>query len=279
MADPDSTTGKSPAFQFYPKDFTDGTVDLPTEDVGAYIRLLCYQWGKGAVPSDTSTLARIAGLTRGRMVHVWQRIRRHFTEQGDGTFTNPRLERERQKQALYREQQSRKGKVSAANRTATKGQPESNSGSTVVDARLQPEPQPEPKSAISNLLSPSPDFSQKRAAAVDARSKRPIYTSDRFAVFEWQLDELSKMLGAHYEGFDLHAFFDTLSQQSRASGLVIPRSDSWGWLQAQVLAEAKRRHLPIASSEPVIDRKAELKAKADRVLALIQEEDTARARH
>lgn len=80
--------------------------------------------------------------------------------------------------------------------------------------------------------------------------KRPIYTSDRFAVFEWQLEELERILGPHYLEFDLHHFFDDLSQRSRADGLVIPKGDVWGWLQSQVLSEARRRGLPIATAEP-----------------------------
>lgn len=112
---------------------------------------------------------------------------------------------------------------------------------------------------------------------VESRSKRPVYTSDRFAVFEWQLDELSKTLGAHFENFDLHSFFDALSQKSRADGLVIPKADVWEWLQAQVLAEAKRRGLPMAGAAPVRDVNAELKAQADRVLASIQEDRRLRA--
>lgn len=111
----------------------------------------------------------------------------------------------------------------------------------------------------------------------DARSKRPVYTSDRFAVFEWQFDELSKMLGPHFEGFGLDAFFDDLTQQSRASGLVIPKANCWEWLQAQVLAEAQRRKLPMASAAPPPrDRAAENRAMDERILAEIQEDRRAR---
>lgn len=96
-------------------------------------------------------------------------------------------------------------------------------------------------------------------------SKRPIYTSDRFAVFEWQLDELGKVLGAHFETFDLHAFFDDLSQKSRAEGLVIPKADVWAWLQTQVTAEAKRRGLLMAktSAASPVTRTADVKTYAE----------------
>lgn len=79
-----------------------------------------------------------------------------------------------------------------------------------------------------------------------ARSKRPIYQSDRFVVFEWQFDDLGRLLGSHLDAFDLHAFFDALSKQSRDAGLIIPQRDSGAWLQHQVLTEAQRRGLPIA---------------------------------
>jgi hypothetical protein len=84
-----------------------------------------------------------------------------------------------------------------------------------------------------------------------SRSKRPIYQSDRFVVFEWQLLELERTLGPHYLGFDLHGFFDDLTQRSRASGLVIPgdREERWKWLQAAVEAEARRRGLPMALAD------------------------------
>jgi len=53
---------KSPAFQFYPDDFIGGTCDLSAEEVGTYIRLLCYQWSRESIPvDDTSKLVRIAG--------------------------------------------------------------------------------------------------------------------------------------------------------------------------------------------------------------------------
>ncbi len=53
---------KPPAFQFYPDDFIGGTCDLSAVDVGAYIRLLCYQWNRGSIPvEETGRLERIAG--------------------------------------------------------------------------------------------------------------------------------------------------------------------------------------------------------------------------
>lgn len=52
---------KPPAFQFYVDDFIGGTCDMTAEDVGAYIRLLCFQWGRGSIPEEKAKLDRIAG--------------------------------------------------------------------------------------------------------------------------------------------------------------------------------------------------------------------------
>lgn len=276
VADSDhiTTQGKSPAFQFYPSNFVSGTADLSTEEVGAYWLLLCWQWEKGSVPADLTAQARIARLTRSRMSTAWTRIARYFTPSEDGSLINPRLERERDKQAEFRRRQSDNGRHGGRPRKPTDNPALTQKKGLGFSGVTQTEPRK--SSSVFDLRSSSSDFRQA-AAPADARSKRPVYTSDRLAVFEWQLEDLSKMLGAHFEAFDLHAFFDGLSQQSRQSGLVIPKAEAWDWLQAQVLAEVKRRGLPVASAEPVRDRAAEQRAQDERILAEIQQERIARA--
>ena len=109
------------------------------EDVGAYMRLLCYQWGNGAIPSRKELVDRIAGCMVGPDV---------MAKFPDGK--NARLEREREKQADYRMQQSAKGKASAQARF--------NRGSTVVQPSGEPEGQPKV-----NSPSPSPSPIKKEA--------------------------------------------------------------------------------------------------------------------
>lgn len=127
---------KPPAFQFYADDFIGGTVCFSAQEVGAYMRLLCYQWGNGSIPNDAKTLKRIAGVSVSKSVQL------KFPN-----GINPRLEAERQKQQLYREKQAAKGRASAHarfNHGSTTVQP------SVVDVRLQPEG----NSPISDLRSP-----------------------------------------------------------------------------------------------------------------------------
>lgn len=82
-------------------------------------------------------------------------------------------------------------------------------------------------------------------APPSARSKRPIFTGQRVKVFEWQLDDLNNLLGPHTDAFDLHEFFFVLDAKCLQDGLIPPVRDGGVWLQAEVLAEAQRRGLPL----------------------------------
>ena len=127
-SDHSSTPSKSPAFQFYARDFSEGTRALSAEEVGSYIRLLCHQWDKGSLPSGCEPLARIAGVSLVRMRRVWCALEEYFIVDptNPNRLVNARLEKERQKQLDYRRHQSDKGRASAANRKATEPQPSLN---------------------------------------------------------------------------------------------------------------------------------------------------------
>ena len=106
---------RSPAFQFYPDDFVGGTVALTSEATGAYILLLCYQWGNGKIPSEKTAVDRIAGCT------VTDDVLAKFPN-----GKNKRLEQERKKQSEYREKQRLNGIASGkarANQRSTTVQP------------------------------------------------------------------------------------------------------------------------------------------------------------
>lgn len=148
---------KSPAFQFYPKDFLtdEKQVVMSLAEAGAYIRLLSKCWLEGSLPADLAQLARLCGATRRQMKEMWPALGRCFQETEDGRLRHGRLDREREKQETYRQRQSDHGRASAAKR-ATNPQPEGNQPST----KPQParEGQPEPNSSVSDLPSPSPKY-------------------------------------------------------------------------------------------------------------------------
>lgn len=92
----------SPAFQFYPADFLVGTADMSAEEVGGYMRLLCYQWTKGGLPNDDGKLSMMAGCDRNAMAS----IRHKFGIGVDGKLRNERMEQVRAEQDAYRARQA-----------------------------------------------------------------------------------------------------------------------------------------------------------------------------
>ncbi len=162
------TLHRSPAFQFYADDFLAGTLDLSQEEVGAYIRLLCHQWNRGSIPVETEKQQRLAGGSVS--VDVLAKFR---LVDGSG-LVNDRLEKERAKQAEFRQKQREKGLLSAE---ARKKQPRFNHGSTTVGTAVQPsgqpDTQPEGNSPVSSLQSPNSFTPDKPANGQKHDSKKP----------------------------------------------------------------------------------------------------------
>lgn len=138
---------KSPAFQFYAKDFQTGTATMSLQEVGAYIRLLAHQWDSGSVPAEPKERARILGCAKAQEVSLWKVVCKKFALV-DGVYVNERLEDERKKQAEYRRRQSDKGKASAAARTLT-------TIVTPVGTPVQPSTEPEGQPKLNSSSSSS----------------------------------------------------------------------------------------------------------------------------
>lgn len=98
---------KSPAFQFYPKDFLsdEKQIRMSLPAVGIYMRLLCHCWNEGSLPSDAPALARLAGATTRQLRALWPSISPCFQTTPDGRLVNARLNRERTKQTVFRSAQ------------------------------------------------------------------------------------------------------------------------------------------------------------------------------
>ena len=108
---------KSPAFQFYPSDYTSSQrVRLLTlEEEGAYINLLCSCWLHGSIPADAEMAARLIG--KGASTTLATTVLTMFIPSSEpGRMVHERLEAERNKQADWRAKSSAGGKKSAENR-------------------------------------------------------------------------------------------------------------------------------------------------------------------
>lgn len=245
-----SKSTKSPAFQFYPDTFlADANVAIMSlQERGAYITLICYCWQQGSLPNDHEILARLCGVPVTTFRKLWPAVSRCFTDRGEH-LVHGRLEIERRKQRAYREIQAKNGKLGGRPRKA----PQESDGLSTETQRFPEANQPtKAKESSLSLVSDSDlrslDSGQKPEPKADARSKRPIFKGTRFVVFEWQLDDLRRMLGAHANEFDLHSWFFDLNERAEGANLVVPQRDGGKWLQEQTLSEAVRRGLPVAAT-------------------------------
>jgi uncharacterized protein YdaU (DUF1376 family) len=103
---------KAPAFQLYASDFDMDTASWTCPQVGVYIRLLMYSWVNGGIPNSISEMARITRMDRRTLAKMWdQTVGKKWTLNAANMYVNNRLELEREKQANYKETQSKKGKA------------------------------------------------------------------------------------------------------------------------------------------------------------------------
>lgn len=95
----------SQSFSFYPADFLLGTALMSAEEVGAYIRLLCFQWQEGSLPNDENLLARLAQTN----ASIISSVTRKFAKGRDGRLRNSKMEDVRKSLTAYKKSRSENG--------------------------------------------------------------------------------------------------------------------------------------------------------------------------
>jgi len=66
-------------------------------EMGCFVRLRCHYWRSGELPSDTLSLARLAGCSVGQFQDVWPKVGQHFEEMETGKLACRELDRDREK--------------------------------------------------------------------------------------------------------------------------------------------------------------------------------------
>jgi uncharacterized protein YdaU (DUF1376 family) len=97
---------KAPAFQFYAADFLVGVMGMSDEEIGIYIKMLAFQWERGSLPNDRKMIKK---LINSRKVPS-EMVLNKFAISDDGFLKNQRLEKEREKQATFRESRANNAK-------------------------------------------------------------------------------------------------------------------------------------------------------------------------
>lgn len=174
---------KPPAFQFYPADWLSSQrVQMMTlEEEGAYIRLLCYCWSHGSIPSDPIKIARLLG--KNVSTDVVTTVQRMFTVRSndESTMGHERLDLEKQRQEARKAQAADAGRKSAENRkNGTKSQRDGNgrsngrSNSVPTDVPTDDEVCVERKSNPSSSSSTSGEEEDKKETLPPAVGEAPV---------------------------------------------------------------------------------------------------------
>lgn len=144
--------GRSPAFLFYPEDFSaDGKVEaMSTEQVGAYILLLCKAWHEkpaGSVPDNDVILARWARLDLEQWKASREVILSPFTVGADGRLYQGRMVQEHRKLQAAKKKRERAARIGAHHRW--------DDGSNRIAIALQPDQNGNAKTMRKNAISSS----------------------------------------------------------------------------------------------------------------------------
>ena len=86
---------------------------MSLEQRGAYFDLLCHAWDDGAIPANADQRAHLLGITKRKLNSLWPGIAPCWVSNGNGGLVNPRLEREREKQASKQTAGKHGGKAKA----------------------------------------------------------------------------------------------------------------------------------------------------------------------
>ena len=176
--------GKLPAFPLYASDFDMDTATWENDELGAYLRLLLYEWVNGGLPNDTYKLAKIVRESQRKFIDKWKNLSHKFTLNGNGLLINQRMENIRQEKAYYIESQREKGIKSAKKRW----EGHITRVTTTVKERLQPE---------DNLSSSSSSSSSKKKESISHSEVKKFLThyGERFEfhfktkpIIEWGKD-------------------------------------------------------------------------------------------
>lgn len=164
MADSDSTTGRSPAFQFYPADFLSdpNVIVMSLQERGAYITLISLCW-QSPLPNNQERLARLCGVPTATFRKLWPALHVCFRSHPDDAalLIHPRLERERAKQSEFRAKQAENGKKGGRPKNPPGNPNESQEKGLGFSGLTQTEPKKSSSSLSAISSFQSSDFRQR----------------------------------------------------------------------------------------------------------------------
>ena len=194
-----------PAFPFYGERFLAATSDIPTEEVGAYMLLICKAWELGGIPDDLRKIANIVRLPVPRARLAWRDLERFFSPHPNRPdwLIQKRLETIRREMFERSLIASEKGKRGAAarygrgNASAIAGAVAGGVANGVADGQLEvsiPSSKLQDSIISSSLRSEAPEWAENVKMATRALLDRPISSlppDERFTVAQYHCLEFA----------------------------------------------------------------------------------------
>lgn len=189
---------QSPAFQFYPKDFLmdDKVAVMNLEQIGAYMKLLCYCWNNNGLPGDEEELKEMCGNPQ-NWDKIWKKVGKCFYK-NSGKLYNKRLDEEKQKQKHWKEK-SKEGGIKSGKIRREKSRGKSKGGlNTTKGGSKKHKPNvnqtptfqsPSPSSSPSSIPSPAAIASSKEIYPPEYESfwkNYPRKKEKKDAFFTWE---------------------------------------------------------------------------------------------
>ena len=245
----------TPFMQFYVGDYLADTLDLTTEQHGAYLLILMTMWQHDAkLPNDPVKLARIARMTPAKFRPVWDEISRFFVVEGD-KITNPRLTKERKKAA------EKSSKRATAGRAG--GQAKALKDNEARLANAMPMPQHSPDTRDQRL--PEANASGREASEDEPAEDFSKQVFDRAVVFLGRHKVPEKqaraLVGKWRKSHDDRAIFDAFAACSKAGAVdpvpwITARLGAAERVSASVIPLDRVAALALANIEAEAERKA-----------------------
>ena len=108
---------KSPAFQFYYKEWLTGTMSMTRQERDIYLMLIIASYDLEGLPNEMEEVYRIALCrTPSEKKSADYIIEKKFFIDSEGKYRNNRLEKVRSNQILFKESKSKAGKKGAVSR-------------------------------------------------------------------------------------------------------------------------------------------------------------------
>ncbi len=241
---------KAPAYQWFVKDWRSSraTMRMSMAERGVYREMLDEQWEERSLPDSPEEVADLIATTDGQRAEVlaaWVVVRRKFVSAEPGRIFNVRLEQARREFKAFKRDKQLAGQARAA-KAVRGGDGTFQQTSSSLPADIQQLASSTPASGPAGIQPSSASASSSASSSASAGMRRssvpPLALGLRFSVWRWMLDECIDALGEHAGSFDLDGFLRELNDRQ---GVI---ADSWPWLKHQVIAEARRRGLPMAAA-------------------------------